>query len=286
MPRISIVTPSYNQGRYLRRTIESVLRQRGDFDLEHIVVDGGSTDDSLAILRSYGDRVRWVSEPDDGQADALNKGFVMATGEILGWINSDDVYEPECLQTVAGLFASEPHTQWLYGKVRVIDDRGLEIRRFVTWYKNRRMRRFSYARLLTENWISQMGVFWRNSAGRQAGPFRKELQHAMDYDFWLRLGAQWPGRFVDRYLAAFRWYSASKSGRCFLDQTREALEVAIRHANGQYPYSLACHRINRAKIVGACWLLRAWGACSGHDGDHSADEISSAAATNADPPQA
>jgi len=257
MLKLSILTPSYQHGRYIRRTIDSVLAQQGPFSLEHLVVDGGSTDETIAILRSYGNRIRWVSEPDAGQADALNKARAMATGDIVGWLNSDDVYEPGCLETVAAVFAAEPQTQWLYGKVRVIDDAGREIRRWVTRYKNRRLPSFSYPRLLTENWISQMGVFWRRSAGESVGPFRKDLHHVMDYDYWLRLGSRWPGRFVDHYLAGFRWYPTSKTGSDFVGQTREALDVARVSAAGRYPWAVFCHRLNRAKIGGIYWLLGA-----------------------------
>ena len=126
--KISVITPSYNQGHYIRQTINSVLNQRGDFEVEHLVVDGQSTDDTLAVLRSYGHAIRWLSEPDDGQADALNKGIALATGDVIGWLNSDDLYHPGCLDAVARVFAAEPRTQWLYGKVRIIDELGREKR--------------------------------------------------------------------------------------------------------------------------------------------------------------
>jgi len=255
MIRISVITPSYNHAKFLGRTIESVRTQRRDFELEHIVVDGGSTDGTLDVLRGLGSTVRWISEPDEGQSDALNKGIAMATGEIIGWLNSDDVYEPDALETVARIFASEPQTQWLYGKVRIIDAGDQEIRRWITRYKNFRMRPFSYRRLLAENWISQMGVFWRAEAGRTVGPFRKDLHYCMDYDYWLRLGGRWPGRFVNRYLGAFRWYPASKSGAGFDCQFREQYEVARIHATGRYPLTLFCHRMHNLRTVSIFRIL-------------------------------
>jgi len=253
--KISIITPSFNQASFIVRALDSVQFQRGDFELEHIVVDGGSTDGTVETLRNYGGVIRWVSEPDDGQADALNKGISMASGDVIGWLNSDDVYYPGALAKVAEIFAAEPQTQWLYGKVRIIDEHDREIRRPITWYKNLRMRRYSYPKLLAENWISQMGVFWRRRAGEQVGQFRKDLHYCMDYDYWLRLGANWPGRFVDAYLAAFRWYTTSKSGAGFFDQFREELDVAKSHAAGAYRWSILRHRINYYKIVGAYWLM-------------------------------
>ena len=144
MTKISIITPSYNQGRFIRQTIDSVRQQQGSFELEHIVIDGASTDNTVAILQSYGGRILWVSEPDEGQTDALNRGIAMATGDIIGWLNSDDVFEAGCLDSVARVFAEEPETQWVYGKVRIIDESGREIRRWITRYKNFRMRHFRY----------------------------------------------------------------------------------------------------------------------------------------------
>ncbi|MFB3893902.1 MAG: glycosyltransferase family 2 protein [Phycisphaerae bacterium] len=259
MLKITVITPSFNQAQFIRRTIDSVQSQEGRgraFKLEHIVMDGGSTDGTVEILKGYGQAMRWVSRKDEGQADALNKGFAMATGDVIGWLNSDDLYEPGALAAVAGVFEAEPQTQWLYGKVRIVDADGREIRRWITRYKNRRMRRYSYSKLLAENWISQMGVFWRASAGREVGPFRKDLHWCMDYNFWLRLGARWPGRFIDRYLAAFRWYPASKSGTGFAGQFREELAVTREIAAGRHRWAIFRHRINFAKIVAAYTILK------------------------------
>ena len=236
MLKISVITPSFNQAGFIGRTIESVQSQAGvgtAFELEHIVVDGGSTDGTVEILKGYGAALRWVSEKDEGQADALNKGLAMATGDVIGWVNSDDLYEPGALSAVAEAFEASAQTQWLYGKVKIVDAADREIRRWITAYKNFRMRRYSYSKLLAENWVSQMGVFWRASAGREAGAFRKDLHYCMDYNFWLRLGARWPGVFVDRYLAAFRWYPSSKSGAGFGRQFREELDVARAAAGGR-----------------------------------------------------
>ena len=253
--RISVITPSYNQAGFVERTLQSVLCQRGDFELEYIVVDGGSADGTVDILHRYGSAIRWVSEPDEGQADALNKGVSMASGDVIGWLNSDDVYEPDTLDVVASVFRQEREVQWLYGKVRIIDSEGSEIRRWITHYKNWRMRRFSYEKLLAENFVSQMGVFWRRSAGRVVGPFCEKLRFCMDYDYWLRLGKRWPGRYVDQYLAAFRWYATSKSGSGFWGQFREELDVAREHANGQNRRAMVVHHLTFIRTVAAYELL-------------------------------
>lgn len=254
--KISIITPSFNQAEYIGRAIESVQSQRGDFELEHIVVDGGSTDGTWGILRDWGDAIRWTSESDRGQGDALNKGLAMASGEVIGWLNSDDIYEAGALQTVAEILTAEPRTQWVYGKVRIVDEADREIRRWITAYKNRRMRRFSRSKLLAENWISQMGVFWRREFGRRVGPFRTDLHYCMDYDYWLRMSALARGRFVDRYLACFRWRTGSKSGGGFAEQFREELRVAREAAGGQHQWAILRHRLGARAIVLIYSLMR------------------------------
>src|SRR5262249_45945988 len=119
--RISLVTPSYNQAPFIRRTIDSVLAQRGDFELDYKVIDGRSTDGTLEILKSYGDRLAWISEPDRGQVDAINRGLRGVTGDIVGWLNSDDVLLPDALARVADAFARNPDAEWLHGRCVIID---------------------------------------------------------------------------------------------------------------------------------------------------------------------
>ncbi len=256
---VSVVMPTLNQAAYLRIAIDSVLRQERDFELECIVMDGGSSDGTREILESYGSAIKWVSREDEGQSDALNHGLRLSTGSVLGWLNSDDAYEPGALRRVMQVFRNEAPAQWVYGRVRIVDERGQEIRRFVTAYKNWRMRRFTLEKLLVENWISQMGVFWRRSAWEAVGDFRTDLHLAMDYDYWLRLGERWPARFIPEYLGSFRWYASSKSGSRFRQQFEEELRVAERHAGDHHGFLMFLHRLQAARTVAAYRVLNSIG---------------------------
>ena len=251
--RVSIVMPTLNQQRYLRAAIDSILEQ--SCEAEIIVVDGGSTDGSLEILESYGDRIRYLSEPDDGQSDALNKGLSLTTGEVIGWLNSDDVYKPAAFSHVLRMF-DDPSVKWIYGMVDVIDEQGNEIRKWVTKIKNRRLPKLTFNQLLQTNWISQMGVFWRRDFLLTVGGLRNDYHLAMDYDLWLRFWRECPGTFLNRTIASFRIYETSKSGGQYRQQLSEAFEIAKRHAGDRYPLDLAWHAVNRHVISSMYTVLR------------------------------
>jgi glycosyltransferase involved in cell wall biosynthesis len=178
-PVVSIVTPSYNQGRFIRDTIESVLAQSYP-RIEYIVVDGGSTDETVEILRSYGDRVRWVSEADSGQAEAINKGLRAARGEIVGYLNSDDVLLPGAIEQIVRYLRAHPECDLVYGDADYIDERGDVIGRY-------RTAPYSFHRLMEDCCICQPASFWRASASAVVGSFDESLQYALDYDYWIRL---------------------------------------------------------------------------------------------------
>jgi glycosyltransferase involved in cell wall biosynthesis len=145
--KISIITPSFNQCRYIGQTMNSVLSQAGRFDLEWIVMDGGSTDGTVDLLKGIDDsRVSWVSEPDEGQSHAINKGLSRATGDVLAWLNSDDVYTPGALSHVADAFRDAPERQWLIGRCGIVDQNNRQIRRWISAYKHRRMNRYTFRR--------------------------------------------------------------------------------------------------------------------------------------------
>lgn len=255
-PTISIVTPSLDQAPFLERTIASVLGQEGDFDLEYLVLDGGSTDGSAEILRRHEGRLAYRIEKDTGQANAINKGLRAVKGDVVGWVNSDDLLYPGALARVAAAFAAHPETAWLHGGCEIVDEHDRPIRRWVTAYKDFRCRRYSRRALLVENFVSQMTVFWRRSALDRVGLLDESLRYSFDYEYWLRLSALGDPLYVPERLAAFRWYTSSKSGANFERQFAEDHEAFRRHA----PPSglLRLHkRLRTAQIVTAYRLLRA-----------------------------
>jgi len=252
---ISVVTPSFNQGRFIPRTISSVLAQEGEFELDYFVADGGSTDETSAALRRYEGRLRYVSEPDEGPVDALRKGFRAARGEILGWLNSDDLYEPGALQRVKEAFDRNPAALWLCGQCRIIDEEDREIRRAITAYKNFWLKRHSFRKLLILNYISQPAVFLRRRAIEEVGMIEPGYALAFDYAWWLRLAARHRPLIVNEPLASFRAYGASLGGRSFGVQFAEETEAA-RRANPGYRGVVALHRLHAWGVVGAYRVMR------------------------------
>ncbi len=246
--KVTIVTPSYNQGTFIERTVRSVLAQRGDFDLEYLVLDGGSTDETLAILRRYEDRLRWSSEPDRGQSDAINKGFRRATGDVLGWLNSDDVYEPGALQAVVTALRDSGR-RWGFGECRIIDEDDREVRSAIARYKTWAARRYSRAGLVARNFIAQPATFFRRDLLDEVGPIDETLHLAMDYDLWLRFARVAEPVFVPAPLAAFRWHGRSKTGGGYVKGAWECFRIARARAEGAERLALASHLAHYAAQV-------------------------------------
>ena len=254
--KFSIVTPSFNQAKYLHDTARSILNQAGPFDLEWIVIDGGSTDGSVEYLESLRDeRVRWVSEKDNGQSDAINKGFAMASGDVLAWLNSDDVYAPMALTHVWQALNGHPQAQWVVGQYQIVNDQGHAIRPGIVKYKEKQLGNYSYKRLLIENFIPQPAVFWRRTLLDHAGPLDTSLHYTMDYDLWLRFAKASPPLVLDKVVAMFRVHDESKTGIINRRQFDEGYEVAKRHADG-FSGVLWRHKLSVEKIVMAYRLLK------------------------------
>jgi glycosyltransferase involved in cell wall biosynthesis len=254
--KFSIITPSFNQAQYLHDTARSILNQAGPFDLEWIVIDGGSTDGSVEYLKGLkDDRVRWISEKDAGQSDAINKGLSMASGELMAWLNSDDLYTPLALSHVWHAFHKHPEAAWLVGGYQIVNDEGSPIRPGIVRYKEKQLRNFSYRRLLIENFIPQPAVFWRRSLWEIVGPLDTSLHFTMDYDLWLRIAKIAPPLVLKEVVAQFRVHGKSKTGIINRRQFDEGYEVAKRHAAG-FSGVLWRHRMSVEKIVWAYRLLR------------------------------
>lgn len=202
-PKISIVTPSYNQGRFLEETIRSVLLQNYP-NLEYIIMDGGSTDNSVEIIRKYEPWLKyWVSEKDEGQSDAINKGFALSEGSILGWLNSDDVYYSNSLHDVATLDWDK--TDFCYGKGMWISRSGQNICTYPTFKPNKYSLYFTCT-------LCQPAVFFANAVRCELGDFSKEYYCAFDYEFWLRaVMKEMKFQYVPKLLAKSRMYPQNKS---------------------------------------------------------------------------
>lgn len=199
IPRITVVTPSLNQGRYIEAAIRSVLDQNYP-NLEYIVYDGGSTDETIDVLRRYEHRVsRVIIKPDDGAADALNKGFAIATGDILAWLNADDLYLPGTLHAIVEAFAANPQAGLIYGEGWYIDEAGVRIEpcRFVRRTFNRRY-------LVNKDTILQPAAFWQRSVWEQTGSLDTSLRWVFDWEWFIRAHERTTFHYLPRALACYR----------------------------------------------------------------------------------
>lgn len=249
--KFSIITPNFNGARFLEESIRSVQVQAGPgVELEHIVMDGGSTDDSLAILRRYrAGMAHLVSEKDNGAASAINKGLSLATGEIVGWLNSDDRYHRETLARVADVMEKHPDKALCFGHCPIVDEHGNEIRRGITRFKEMFFPFSCRFAIQSINYISQPAMFFRRTALVKAGFLREDLKAAWDYDLTLRLWRQGGAVHVPGGpLADFRWHPGSISGQGFVRQFQEELDAAITDA-GRYSLQALLHRGVRWGIV-------------------------------------
>ncbi|MDX9866258.1 MAG: glycosyltransferase family 2 protein [Anaerolineaceae bacterium] len=252
LPSISIIIPSYNQAEFIETTILSVLEQ-GYPALEVIVIDGGSTDGTLDILRQYDDRLTWISELDRGQAHAINKGLALASGGVVAFLNSDDVYAPGALHAVGAYFAEHPQAQWLTGRCIVVNESGREIRKAITAYKHLWLAFRSYGVLKVLNYISQPATFWRRGLLDEVGNLNEDLRFTMDYEYWLRIGQRYRLHALRQRLAGFRLYAASKSGGGYEEQFTEELQVCRQFASSLV---VQLHRLHNALILGVYRVQR------------------------------
>ncbi|HEX4054877.1 MAG TPA: glycosyltransferase family 2 protein [Tepidisphaeraceae bacterium] len=252
LPSVSIVTPTLGQAAFIEATIQSVLEQ--DYPrLEYFVADGGSTDGTLDLLRKYDSRLRWISQPDHGQADAINKGFAQTTGEILAWLNSDDTYAPGAVSAAANFFAAHPEVGVVYGNADFIDAAGHRIGRC------QNIEPFSRHRLLYySDFLVQPAVFFRRSVFESAGGLDPSLCWSMDYDLWLKLSTRTQFAFIPRVLANYRWLDTSKTGSGGRKRIDEVLSVVQRHGAPTLPayFRLEAIRMDLCEALAATRQLR------------------------------
>jgi glycosyltransferase involved in cell wall biosynthesis len=218
LPKVSIITPSFNQGQFLEASIRSVLEQ--DYpNLEYIIVDGGSKDESVEIIQKYQHHLAWwVSEKDKGQSDALNKGFARATGQILAWLNSDDIYFPNAVSQAVEVLMSRPEVGMVYGDADLIDKSGVTVGQFGS-------KQTSYRQMLRGSvHIPQATAFFRADLWRQVGPLDQMLFFSFDYDLWVRLAKVSQLLYVPKRWAKFRIHDAGKTivndDRCYPEMLR------------------------------------------------------------------
>ncbi len=252
MTLVSIVTPSYNQAAYLEQTLRSVLDQRYP-ELEYLVVDGGSTDGSIEIIRHYAGRLAWwTSEKDSGQAEAINKGMQRARGEIVAWLNSDDIYLPGAIAGAVKAFAAHPQAVMVYGNTRAIDAQGHTLN--VLHY-----RQLTLEDLLCYQIIGQPAVFMRRAAYQAAGGLDRSYHFMLDHQLWIKIALQGEIVHVDEEWAAGRYHPQAKNRAQATGFAREAYRL-LAWTHGQAPLQSALRRVGSraraaAERVNARYLL-------------------------------
>ena len=247
-PRVSIITPSFNQARYIEATIQSVLTQ--DYpNIEYIIVDGGSQDGTVDIIKKHEGRIAWwVSEQDKGQTDAINKGFARANGQILAWLNSDDTYEPGAISAAVKYLQAHPEVGMVYGDCNFINETGQVIGKFGSAQTDHRLLRQGYVH------IPQQTMFFRADLWKQVGPLDPSFYFAMDYDLWTRLAARTKLKYVPQTWANFRLHTTGKTiaadDRCWPEMIR------VHYRDGGSFFSVIVAKYYIRKLIAPLWNWR------------------------------
>lgn len=224
-PKISVVVPSYNQGPYIEQTLRSIIDQ-GYPNLELIVIDGGSTDDSVEIIRRYASHIAyWVSEPDGGQTRGLIKGFQRATGDVQCWLNADDLHEPQTLREVARFFSERPEVRFVYGNWTWMDRDGNAL------YYRREMGFYRWLWLYAYDYIPQPAAFWRRDLYEEVGGLDPKYSLTMDADLFARFARVCHPHHLDRPLACFRSYPEQRNQAHRTKSDREQYDILCRELN-------------------------------------------------------
>ncbi len=249
LPLVSVITPSFNQVHFLEETIQSVLGQ--DYpQIEYIIVDGGSTDGSVDMIKKYEGRLAWwISEQDQGQTDAINKGFAHSKGEVLAWINSDDTYNPRAVGQAVKYLIENPDVAMVYADCNFINEAGRVIGKFNSKQTDYRRLREGYVH------IPQQTMFFRAKYWQELGPLDPSFYFAMDYDLWTRIASKAPIKYLTgQTWANFRIHDLGKTithdDRCW----PEMLRVHYRDGGGFFSLIVAKYYIR--KIIGPLWKWR------------------------------
>ena len=237
-PLVTIVTPSFNQGRFIRATIESVLAQ--DYPhIEYIVMDGGSTDDTAAVVAAYADRLHWISEKDRGQSHAINKGFRMARGEIVAWINSDDIIYPGAVSRAVSVLRQSPAVGAVYGEGDLMDEQGAVTGRFPATEP------FNLWKLVhVWDYILQQSVYFRRSVVEEIGYLDESLNWALDWDLLIRIGVRYDLGYIPQAMGALREYGAAKTFSGGHRRFRELVAVMRRYGIHRFPPGYFLYGLN------------------------------------------
>lgn len=251
LPKISIVIPSYNKVDYIEETLKSIVSQKYP-NLEVIIQDGESTDGTLEIIKRYLDKYPNIfileSKKDNGQVDAINKGFKKATGEIFAYINADDCYAKDALISVGNYFVKNPKTLWLVGKGDVMDKGGNIKWNLSTDYKNCLLSKNKYNHLLMVNYLMQPSVFLSKSSYRKYGPFIGTKKFVMEYDFWLKIAKDSMPKVLNKTLSVFRLSGKNISSISFKNTLKEDFKIVKKYTND--PIILTLHELhNIARVV-------------------------------------
>ncbi|NRB37880.1 MAG: glycosyltransferase [Pseudomonadales bacterium] len=250
--KVSVITPVLNGEKFIRQTVDSIINQQGDFELEYIVRDGCSTDNTLAILAEYGNKITVISKKDGSPQEAINQGMKMATGDIKCWLNADDVYLDGTLQAVVSAFKENPNKHWLYGRCDIIDENNQIIRKPITLYKN--LIGYFYSRniLLCENYINQPATFWKSQLWDKANQLNPKYKAAWDYELWMKMALESKAIPLRRTLSKFRRHDESISENHFVQQFSEEHEISVTYGNFIHKI---IHKLNQLKIVAIYKIL-------------------------------
>ena len=248
LPLVSIVTPSFNQARYLEATIQSVLSQNFP-RLEYIIVDGGSNDGSVDIIKRYQSKLAWwVSEKDQGQTDAINKGLAHAKGDVLAWLNSDDTYNPNAISSAVDFLQVHPEVGLVYGDANYINENGRVIGRFPAAQTDLHRLRRGYVH------IPQQAAFFRADLWRMVGPLDPSFYFAMDYDLWVRLARRSQVKYIAQTWANFRLHTSGKTisadDRCWPEMLR------VHYRDGGKFLSVIVAKYYIRKLIAPFWNWR------------------------------